>query len=131
MLQAFAENILLCGGGSGIAGLHALFAAEMQTVSPPSLQPTMCSCPDYMPESTLRYSSWMGAAILSKVRPVQGATVIILLCHDKCSGAHEVYQHDDNNMEAYYQLAILSSLVLLHFQSWTNQTPSLHLVYNT
>lgn len=65
--KAFAENMLLCGGGSGIPGLHALFAAEMQSVSPPSLQPTICSCPDYMPENTLRYSSWMGAAILSKL----------------------------------------------------------------
>ena len=66
-LQAFAENMLLCGGGSSIPELGTKFVAELQSVSPPSLQPAMCSCPDYMPEHTLKYSSWMGAAILSKV----------------------------------------------------------------
>ena len=66
-VQAFAENMLLCGGGSSIPGLGGQFAAEVQAVCLPSLQPAMCTCPDYMPESTLRYSSWMGAAILSKV----------------------------------------------------------------
>lgn len=65
--KAFGENMLLCGGGSRVAGLSAKFATEMQSVSPPSLQPAMCSCPDYMPERTLHYSSWMGAAILSKL----------------------------------------------------------------
>ncbi|KAL3132514.1 hypothetical protein ABBQ32_009057 [Trebouxia sp. C0010 RCD-2024] len=65
--KAFAENMLLCGGGSRVPGLSAKFAAEMQSVSPPSLQPAMCNCPDYMPEKTLHYSSWMGAAILSKL----------------------------------------------------------------
>lgn len=64
--------MLLCGGGSRVPGLSAKFAAEMQSVSPPSLQPAMCSCPDYMPEKTLHYSSWMGAAILSKVRVTHG-----------------------------------------------------------
>ncbi len=67
MLQAFAENILLCGGGSCIPDLGTRFVTELQSVSPPSLQPAMCPCPDYMPEHTLKYSSWMGAAILSKV----------------------------------------------------------------
>ena len=67
VMQAFAENMLLCGGGSRVPGLSAKFAAEVQSVSPPSLQPAMCTCPDYMPEKTLHYSSWMGAAILSKV----------------------------------------------------------------
>ena len=67
MPQAFAENILLCGGGSGFPHLGTKFVTELQSVSPPSLQPAMCSCPDYMPEHTLKYSSWMGAAILSKV----------------------------------------------------------------
>lgn len=66
-MQAFAENMLLCGGGSRVPGLSAKFAAEMQSVSPASLQPAMCTSPDYMPEKTLHYSSWMGAAILSKV----------------------------------------------------------------
>ena len=68
VLQAFAENVLLCGGGSSIPGIDAKFAAELQSVSPPSLPPAMCSCPDYMPDHTPKYSSWMGAAILSKVR---------------------------------------------------------------
>lgn len=66
-MQAFAENMLLCGGGSRVPGLSAKFAGEMQSVSPASLQPAMCTSPDYMPEKTLHYSSWMGAAILSKV----------------------------------------------------------------
>lgn len=65
--KAFAENMLLCGGGSSIPELGTKFVAELQSVSPPSLQPAMCSCPDYMPEHTLKYSSWMGAAILSKM----------------------------------------------------------------
>ena len=96
VLQAFAENMLLCGGGSGIPGLHALFAAEMQSVSPPSLQPTICSCPDYMPENTLRYSSWMGAAILSKVRAVQDAAGIKLLRHGRSGAAYEACLHHDS-----------------------------------
>ena len=66
-MQAFAENVLVCGGGSAVTGLGAAVVAEMQSVSTPSLQPTLCSCPDYMPEHTLKHSSWMGAAILSKV----------------------------------------------------------------
>lgn len=66
-LQAFAENVLLCGGGSRVPGLEAKFLTGLQSVSPPSMPPAMCSCPDYMPENTLKYSSWMGAAILSKV----------------------------------------------------------------
>lgn len=71
MLQAFAENILLCGGGSCIPDLSTRFVTELQSVAPPSLQPAMCPCPDYMPEHTLKYSSWMGAAILSKVGLLQ------------------------------------------------------------
>lgn len=65
--KAFAENILLCGGGSCIPDFGTRFVTELQSVSPPSLQPAMCPCPDYMPEHTLKYSSWMGAAILSKM----------------------------------------------------------------
>ena len=67
LLQAFAENIMVCGGGSAASGLGAQIVADMQSVSTPSLQPALCSCPDYMPEHTLKHSSWMGAAILSKV----------------------------------------------------------------
>ena len=74
-MQAFAENMLLCGGGSRVLGLSAKFAAEMQSVCPPSLQPGMCISPDYMPEKTLHYSSWMGAAILSKVRVMHGTPI--------------------------------------------------------
>lgn len=66
-VQAFAENVLVCGGGSAVTGLGAAVVAEMQSVSTPSLQPALCNCPDYMPEHTLKHSSWMGAAILSKV----------------------------------------------------------------
>ncbi len=81
-LQAFAENMMLCGGGSSIPEISAKFVAGLQSVSPPSLQPAMCSCPDYMPDHTLKYSSWMGAAILSKVC----AWTICCLCllHTSC-----------------------------------------------
>ena len=73
-LQAFAENVLVCGGGSAVTGLGAAIVAEMQSVSTPSLQPALCSSPDYMPEHTLKHSSWMGAAILSKVRSIKADT---------------------------------------------------------
>ena len=79
-LQAFAENILLCGGGSCIPGIEAKFAAELQALSPPSLPPAMCSCPDYMPDHTFKYSSWMGAAILSKVSARQSGSTPDLHC---------------------------------------------------
>ncbi len=39
----------------------------MRQLLPPSLQPIGTTVPEYMPDKTLRYSAWMGGAVLSKV----------------------------------------------------------------
>ncbi|KAL2635429.1 hypothetical protein R1flu_006908 [Riccia fluitans] len=61
------ENIVLCGGTSQMSGLEARFQKEAMTLGTPSIRPSVIKPPEYMPENTLRYSAWMGGAILAKV----------------------------------------------------------------
>eukprot|EP00884_Botryococcus_braunii_P003669 jgi/Botrbrau1/13302/Bobra.27_2s0021.1 len=64
--KAALEAILICGGGSCVPGLSARLLAEMKELCPPSVLPALLTVPEYMPENTLRYSVWMGGAIVSK-----------------------------------------------------------------
>eukprot|EP00249_Psilotum_nudum_P014197 c24714_g1_i2 orf=218-1315(+) len=61
------ENIVLCGGTSTMQGFDARFQKELNLSSTPSVHPSLVKPPEYMPDNTLRYSSWMGGAILAKV----------------------------------------------------------------
>ena len=40
---------------------------DMRALLPPSSQPVVVSRPEYMPESAMKHSVWMGGAVLAKV----------------------------------------------------------------
>ncbi|MCO5612971.1 hypothetical protein L7F22_067244 [Adiantum nelumboides] len=61
------ENIVVCGGTSTMPGFDARFQKEANLLATPSVRPSLVKPPEYMPENTLRYSAWMGGAILAKV----------------------------------------------------------------
>jgi actin-related protein len=65
--QSLLENILVCGGAGTAPGLGPRLLREVCAVSPPSVQPSLCPVPEYMPSHTLRAAAWMGGAVLSKV----------------------------------------------------------------
>ena len=57
----------VCGGGSTAPGLNQRLFRELRLLLPPSVQPQMCSVPDYMPDTAAACAAWMGGAVLSKV----------------------------------------------------------------
>lgn len=61
------ENIVLCGGTTTMPGFDVRFQKEVSLLATPSIRPALVKPPEYMPENTLRYSAWMGGAILAKV----------------------------------------------------------------
>lgn len=61
------ENIVLCGGTTTLSGFDARFQREANLLATPSIRPALVKPAEYMPENTLRYSAWMGGAILAKV----------------------------------------------------------------
>lgn len=61
------ENIVVCGGTATMPGFDARFQKEANLLATPSVRPALVKPPEYMPENTLRYSAWMGGAILAKV----------------------------------------------------------------
>ncbi|CAM6095009.1 unnamed protein product [Calypogeia fissa] len=65
--RQLVENIVLCGGTSTLPGFEARFQKEASVLGTPSVRPTLIKPPEYMPENTMRYSAWMGGAILAKV----------------------------------------------------------------
>ncbi|KAK9819458.1 hypothetical protein WJX74_007996 [Apatococcus lobatus] len=65
--KACLETLLVCGGGSSIPGIIRRLVSELHQLCPPSITPQPVTCPEYMPEQSVRYSSWMGGAILSKI----------------------------------------------------------------
>ena len=66
-MQAAMESILVCGGGSAVPGLGPRLLREVRGRVPASIAPQLLQPPDYMPSQTLRYATWMGGAVLSKV----------------------------------------------------------------
>lgn len=61
------ENIVACGGTATMPGFDTRFQKEANLLATPSIRPALVKPPEYMPENTLRYSAWMGGAILAKV----------------------------------------------------------------
>lgn len=66
--QTALDSVLVCGGGSGVPGIAQRLCRELRQLLPPSMTPVAASVPEYMPAATLQHSSWMGGAVLSKVR---------------------------------------------------------------
>jgi actin-related protein len=50
-----------------VPGLDQRFVNELADLAPTSMRPALVKPPEYMPENTLKYSSWTGGAILAKV----------------------------------------------------------------
>jgi len=67
MRRIVYEHLMICGGGSCIAGVQDRLLAESRLLAPPSISPAAVATPDYMPKHTHRYAAWMGGAILAKV----------------------------------------------------------------
>ncbi|KAG6551646.1 hypothetical protein Mapa_006732 [Marchantia paleacea] len=65
--RQLVENIVLCGGTSAMPGFESRFQKEAMLLGTPSIRPSLIKPPEYMPDNTLRYSAWMGGAILAKV----------------------------------------------------------------
>ncbi|BBN12521.1 actin-related protein 7, plant [Marchantia polymorpha subsp. ruderalis] len=65
--RQLVENIVLCGGTSAMSGFESRFQKEAMLLGTPSIRPSLIKPPEYMPDNTLRYSAWMGGAILAKV----------------------------------------------------------------
>lgn len=67
-MQTFFENLLVCGGGSAVQGLPARLLKDLQLKMQPNTMIATLSSPEYLPQSTLQRSVWMGGAVLSKVQ---------------------------------------------------------------
>lgn len=60
------DTIVVCGGGSYTKGLPSRVAAEVAAISPLNYRLEATGAPEYMPDNTLHFASWYGAAIASK-----------------------------------------------------------------
>ncbi|XP_073046532.1 actin-related protein 7-like isoform X2 [Primulina eburnea] len=60
------ENTVLCGGSTSMIGFEDRFQKEAGLCSS-VIRPCLVKPPEYMPENLLRYSAWVGGAILAKV----------------------------------------------------------------
>ncbi|CAM8942540.1 unnamed protein product [Rhodiola kirilowii] len=60
------ENTVLCGGIVSMNGFEDRFQKEANLCSS-SIRPSLIKPPEYMPEDLLKYSAWIGGAILAKV----------------------------------------------------------------
>eukprot|EP01025_Chloroclados_australasicus_P037115 TRINITY_DN3780_c0_g3_i1.p1 TRINITY_DN3780_c0_g3~~TRINITY_DN3780_c0_g3_i1.p1 ORF type:complete len:380 (-),score=32.54 TRINITY_DN3780_c0_g3_i1:121-1197(-) len=65
--KQLVENLIVCGGGSGIKRIMSRFGRELRTLFSQSYSPSVLNTPEYMPEGTLRFPSWTGAAVLAKI----------------------------------------------------------------
>ena len=64
-----SEALMVCGGGSNVAGLAARVVAEGGGSLPPShpAPPPLLAVPDYCPSQMLSTAAWAGGAILARV----------------------------------------------------------------
>lgn len=60
------ENTVLCGGTASMSGFEDRFQKEACLCSS-AIRPSLVKPPEYMPESLITYSAWVGGAILAKV----------------------------------------------------------------
>ncbi|XP_057978618.1 actin-related protein 7 isoform X2 [Malania oleifera] len=60
------ENTVLCGGTASMAGFEDRFQKEAGLCSS-AIRPSLIKPPEYMPENLIKYSAWVGGAILAKV----------------------------------------------------------------
>lgn len=66
--RQLAESVVFCGGGAEARGIRTRFQSEFQILAAaPGLLPSLVNPPEYMPQQTLEFASWMGGAILAKV----------------------------------------------------------------
>lgn len=87
------ESILLCGGGSAVPGLGARLLRDVRGRIPASTSLQLLQPPDYMPSQTLRYASWLGGAVLSKVC-LYASLNSMSLCNCQYALWHTCTQHD-------------------------------------
>ena len=58
----------MCGGGSAVPGMAARLVRELHARLLSTTAPKLLQLPEYMPPHTLACASWMGGAVLAKVR---------------------------------------------------------------
>jgi actin-related protein len=65
--KILAENLLICGGGSGAHGISQRLLAEVTATAHPNFPPALCSIPEYMPKRTAQRAAWVGGAAMAKI----------------------------------------------------------------
>ncbi|XP_073147822.1 actin-related protein 7 isoform X1 [Henckelia pumila] len=60
------ENTVLCGGSASMTGFEDRFQKEASLCSS-AIRPCLVKPPEYMSDNLLKYSAWVGGAILAKV----------------------------------------------------------------
>lgn len=67
VLDAVAVSGLWAGGAGSKAGLDARVLGELEDAMTPSMKPLGTAVPEYMPDRTASFASWIGGSILAKV----------------------------------------------------------------